>query len=88
MEYALINTIIASIVTAFIFGMAAKKMRLPAIFGYLLAGVATSSGGNPASISKRWFSIFTGWIPYKRRSIANSLPARKCKKDGVGCYSD
>lgn len=40
MEYALINTIIASIVTAFAFGMAAKKMKLPAIFGYLLAGVA------------------------------------------------
>lgn len=40
MEHALINTIIASIVTAFIFGMVAKKMRLPAIFGYLLAGVA------------------------------------------------
>ncbi len=40
MEHALINTIIASIVTAFIFGMVAKKLRLPAIFGYLLAGVA------------------------------------------------
>ena len=40
MEYALINTIIASIVTAFIFGMVAKKLNLPAIFGYLLAGVA------------------------------------------------
>ena len=40
MEHALINTIIASIVTAFIFGMVAKKLKLPAIFGYLLAGVA------------------------------------------------
>lgn len=40
MEYALINTIIASIVTAFLFGMAARKLKLPAIFGYLLAGVA------------------------------------------------
>lgn len=40
MEHALINTIIASIVTAFIFGMVAKSLRLPAIFGYLLAGVA------------------------------------------------
>lgn len=40
MEYALINTIIASIVTAFVFGMVAKKLNLPAIFGYLLAGVA------------------------------------------------
>lgn len=40
MEYAFINTIIGSIVTAFIFGMVAKKLNLPAIFGYLLAGVA------------------------------------------------
>lgn len=40
MEYALINTIIGSIVTAFIFGMIAKKLNFPAIFGYLLAGVA------------------------------------------------
>jgi len=40
MEHALINTIIASIVTAFVFGMVAKRLRLPAIFGYLLAGVA------------------------------------------------
>ena len=40
MEHALINTLIASIVTAFIFGMIAKKLKLPAIFGYLLAGVA------------------------------------------------
>lgn len=40
MEYALINTIIASVVTAFVFGMVAKKLNLPAIFGYLLAGVA------------------------------------------------
>ena len=40
MEHALINTIIASIVTAFIFGMVARKLKLPVIFGYLLAGVA------------------------------------------------
>jgi monovalent cation:H+ antiporter-2, CPA2 family len=40
METGLLTTIIASIVTAFAFGMAAKFMRLPAIFGYLLAGVA------------------------------------------------
>ena len=40
MEHALINTIITSIVSAFIFGMVAKKLKLPAIFGYLLAGVA------------------------------------------------
>ncbi len=39
MEYALINTIIGSIVTAFIFAMAAKRLKLPAIFGYLIAGV-------------------------------------------------
>lgn len=36
----MINTLVASIVTAFIFGMIAKKLKLPAIFGYLLAGVA------------------------------------------------
>lgn len=40
MQYDLIYTIIGSIVTAFIFGMLAKKVKLPAIFGYLLAGVA------------------------------------------------
>ena len=40
MEHALINTIIATIVTAFVFGMVAKKLNLPTIFGYLLAGVA------------------------------------------------
>lgn len=40
MEHTLISTIIASIVTAFIFGVIAKKIKLPAIFGYLLAGIA------------------------------------------------
>jgi CPA2 family monovalent cation:H+ antiporter-2 len=40
MEHSLINTIIASVVTAFIFGMVSRKLNLPAIFGYLLAGVA------------------------------------------------
>jgi monovalent cation:H+ antiporter-2, CPA2 family len=40
MGHALIDTIIASIVTAFIFGLLAKKMKLPAMLGYLLAGVA------------------------------------------------
>lgn len=40
MEHTLIYTIIASIITAFVFGMLAKYLRLPAIFGYLLAGVA------------------------------------------------
>lgn len=40
MEYNLINTIVGSFVTAFIFGMVARKFKLPAIFGYLLAGVA------------------------------------------------
>lgn len=39
MEHNLISTIIASIVTAFIFGIIAKKLKLPSIFGYLLAGV-------------------------------------------------
>ncbi len=40
MDHTLINTIVASIVTAFVFGLVAKKLKLPAIFGYLLAGVA------------------------------------------------
>lgn len=40
METSLLTTIIASIVVAFVFGMVAKQLRLPAIFGYLLAGVA------------------------------------------------
>lgn len=40
MEYTLIHTIINSIVTAFIFGMLAKKLNLPTIFGYLIAGIA------------------------------------------------
>ncbi len=40
MEHALINTLIISIVTAFIFGMIAKKLKLPVIFGYLLAGIS------------------------------------------------
>lgn len=40
MEHTLIYTIIAGIVTAFVFGMLARKVKLPAIFGYLLAGVA------------------------------------------------
>jgi CPA2 family monovalent cation:H+ antiporter-2 len=39
MEYTLISTIVASIVTAFIFGIIAKKLNLPAIFGYLIAGI-------------------------------------------------
>ncbi len=40
MEHTLIYTIIAGIVVAFLFGMVAKTLKLPAIFGYLLAGVA------------------------------------------------
>lgn len=40
MEHTLIETIIASIVTAFFFGLVAKSFRFPGIFGYLLAGVA------------------------------------------------
>lgn len=39
MEHVLINTIIASVVTAFIFGMAAQRLKFPAILGYLLAGI-------------------------------------------------
>lgn len=40
MEHALINTIVASIVAAFIFGFIAQKLRFPAILGYLVAGIA------------------------------------------------
>jgi CPA2 family monovalent cation:H+ antiporter-2 len=40
MGHALIDTIIASIVTAFVFGLLARKLKLPAMLGYLLAGVA------------------------------------------------
>ncbi|MBN8531490.1 MAG: cation:proton antiporter [Alphaproteobacteria bacterium] len=40
MDHTLIYTIIGSIVTAFAFGMIAVRLRLPPIFGYLLAGVA------------------------------------------------
>jgi len=40
MEHTLIYTIIAGIVVAFVLGLLAKHLRLPAIFGYLLAGVA------------------------------------------------
>lgn len=38
MQYSLLNTIVMSIVMAFIFGLAAKKLRLPTILGYLVAG--------------------------------------------------
>lgn len=40
MDHTLIYTVIAGIVAAFIFGMLAKHLKLPAIFGYLLAGVS------------------------------------------------
>lgn len=39
MEHNLINTLVISIVTAFLCGFAAKKMKMPTIFGYLLAGI-------------------------------------------------
>jgi len=39
MEHALINTVVASLVLAFVFGFTAKKLKLPAIFGYIVAGV-------------------------------------------------
>ncbi len=39
MEYPLLSTIIASIVSAFILGMVAKKLGLPAILGYIMAGI-------------------------------------------------
>jgi len=43
MEHTLIDTIIASIVSAFILALLAKKMKLPAIFGYIMAGIAIGS---------------------------------------------
>lgn len=39
MDHTLINTLVSSIVAAFVLGMLAKKLNLPAIFGYLMAGV-------------------------------------------------
>ncbi|MGE0045565.1 MAG: cation:proton antiporter [Hyphomonadaceae bacterium] len=39
-SYALIATLVGAIVLAFVFGLAAKRLRLPPILGYLLAGVA------------------------------------------------
>jgi CPA2 family monovalent cation:H+ antiporter-2 len=39
-EHVLIYTLVASLVTAFLFGMAAKMLRLPTILGYLIAGIA------------------------------------------------
>lgn len=39
-KYALISTICAALVLAFIFGFAARKLKLSPIVGYLLAGVA------------------------------------------------
>lgn len=38
-EHTLIEVIVISIVSAFLLGYAAKKLRLPTILGYLLAGV-------------------------------------------------
>jgi CPA2 family monovalent cation:H+ antiporter-2 len=39
MEHTLINTVVASVVGAFVFGLLAKKLKLPAILGYLFAGI-------------------------------------------------
>lgn len=39
MEHDLIDTIVVSLVLAFILGFTAKKLKFPAILGYLLAGV-------------------------------------------------
>jgi CPA2 family monovalent cation:H+ antiporter-2 len=38
-SYPLITTIVASVVFAFFLGLVAKKLKLPSIFGYLMAGV-------------------------------------------------
>ncbi len=40
MEHALIYTIIGSVLVAYLFGMVAGQLRLPPLFGYLLAGIA------------------------------------------------
>lgn len=40
MEHGLIDTLVASVVLAFAFGLVAKRLRLPTILAYLLAGVA------------------------------------------------
>ncbi|MDX2028524.1 MAG: cation:proton antiporter [Alphaproteobacteria bacterium] len=40
MEYELIRTIVICVFSAFVFGLVARKLKLPTIFGYLLAGVA------------------------------------------------
>lgn len=40
MEHTLISTISVSLIAAFVFGLLAKKLGLPAILGYLLAGIA------------------------------------------------
>lgn len=39
MEYDLINTIVLSIVAAFALGLIADRIKLPTIFGYLMAGI-------------------------------------------------
>jgi CPA2 family monovalent cation:H+ antiporter-2 len=39
-DYSLITTLVAAVVLAFGFGMAAQRLRLPPIVGYILAGVA------------------------------------------------
>ena len=39
MDHSLINTIVASIVMAFIFGMIAKRLKFSVIVGYLVAGM-------------------------------------------------
>lgn len=39
-KYALISTLVAAIVLAFVFGFIASRLRLSPIVGYLLAGLA------------------------------------------------
>lgn len=67
MEHALISTVIASLVTAFIFGMIAKRMQLPTIFGYLLAGVAIGL----AQIGK--FSFILGGLALSHGLLTQDL---------------
>jgi CPA2 family monovalent cation:H+ antiporter-2 len=39
-SYALITTLVGAIVLAFLFGLVARRLKLPPIVGYLLAGIA------------------------------------------------
>ena len=48
-DLPLITTIAAGLGLALVFGFLAARLRLPALVGYLLAGVAASARSRPAS---------------------------------------